>query len=129
MSATWKLRWKNAGIRALKTIAQTAIGCIGAEAILNQINWSMVLSTALLAGVVSLLNNISAFPEVEQTMDKKDTQRSNLMEQYSTVSNPPSFQRSHGPASNEIPVLAPGDPLPASLLEEFTSGKEEHEDE
>lgn len=122
MQTNWKLRWKIIAVRALKTIAQTAIGCIGAEAILNQINWTMVFSTALLAGVVSILNNISALPEIGPMIEKREVERSPLMEQDPMVSPLPSSQ-SKDKTPEQIPILSPGDQLPASLLEEFTNGK------
>ena len=66
MSEKWKLWWKAAGIRAVKTIAQTCIATIGASALLSDVNWITVLSTAVLAGVLSLLTSVAGLPEVKQ---------------------------------------------------------------
>ena len=61
----FKLWIKCAGIRAIKTVAQTAIGSIGASAVFSEVNWKIVVSSALLAGVVSLLTSIGGLPEVK----------------------------------------------------------------
>ena len=55
-----------AGIRALKTVAQTAAASIGTTTALGGVDWVMVLSTAVLAGVVSLLTSIAGLPEVRE---------------------------------------------------------------
>lgn len=57
---------KAAGIRALRTVAQTAIAAIGTAAALHEVNWIMVASTAALAGVLSLLMSIAGLPELEK---------------------------------------------------------------
>ncbi|HIY06177.1 MAG TPA: holin [Candidatus Evtepia faecigallinarum] len=73
MRETWKIRWQAAAIRAVKTMAQTAVGCIGAAAALGDVNWPMVGSASVLAGLVSLLTNVAGLPEVElQTTGKPD---------------------------------------------------------
>ena len=65
MKENFKLWIKCAGIRAIKTVAQTAVGSIGASAVFSEVNWKIVVSSALLAGVVSLLTSIGGLPEVD----------------------------------------------------------------
>lgn len=61
-------KWFRAAIiRAVKTVAQSAIATIGTSAVLSSINWYLVLSTALLAGLLSLLTSIAGLPEVSGT--------------------------------------------------------------
>ena len=60
----WITWVKAAGIRAVKTVAQSAIGAIGASAILTQVDWKVVVSTAVLSGIVSILTSITGLPEV-----------------------------------------------------------------
>ena len=54
-----------AGVRALKTVAQTAVATIGVTAMLHEVDWVVVGSTAALAGVLSLLTSIAGLPELE----------------------------------------------------------------
>lgn len=58
---TWA---KAAGVRAVKTVAQSAIGAIGASAIMSEVDWCVVASTAALSGIVSILTSIAGLPEV-----------------------------------------------------------------
>ena len=60
-----KLWWRAAAVRALKTVAQTAVATIGTAAVMGEVNWMMVGSASLLAGVLSLLTSIGGLPEVE----------------------------------------------------------------
>lgn len=66
MSDKWIKWWKAAGVRAIKTVAQSAIAAIGASAILSEVNWAVVASAAVLAGVLSLLTSVAGLPEVEE---------------------------------------------------------------
>lgn len=57
---------KAASIRAIKTIAQTAIATIGTSAIMSQVDWMIVLSASLLAGILSILTSLAGLPEVKE---------------------------------------------------------------
>lgn len=59
---TW---WRAAGIRAIKTMAQTAAATIGTAAVLSSVDWRMVVSASILAGVLSLLTSVAGLPEVD----------------------------------------------------------------
>ena len=61
-SKTW---WKAAGIRAVKTMAQTAIAAIGASTMITETNWAVVGSATAMAGILSLLTSLSGLPEVD----------------------------------------------------------------
>ena len=63
MKRCWKDWIKKAGIRALKTVAQTAVATIGTSAVLSEVNWIMVGSASLLSGVLSLLTSLAGIPE------------------------------------------------------------------
>ena len=56
---------KAAGIRAIKTVAQAAIATIGTSAVLSEVDWVMVVSASVLAGILSLLTSLAGLPEVE----------------------------------------------------------------
>ena len=59
-------KWlKAAGIRAAKTMAQTAVAVIGTGAVLSAVDWKMVLSASVVAGIVSILTSVAGIPEVE----------------------------------------------------------------
>ena len=66
MSENIKKWLKCAGIRALKTVAQTAVATIGTSAVMGDVNWLMVGSASLLAGILSLLTSVAGLPEVEE---------------------------------------------------------------
>lgn len=62
----WKSWLKAAGIRALKTVAQTAAATIGTSAVLSEVNWLAVLSASVLAGILSMLTSLAGLPELER---------------------------------------------------------------
>lgn len=63
--------WKAAGVRAIKTMAQTAVATIGASTLISEIDWLAVGSATLLAGVLSLLTSISGLPECGEETEGK----------------------------------------------------------
>lgn len=63
MTKKW---WKAAGIRAIKTVAQSAVGMIAVGAAISEIDWIYVVSVAVVAGIVSMLTSIAGLPEVEE---------------------------------------------------------------
>jgi len=65
--------WKAAAIRAVRTIAQTAIATIGTAAVLEQVDWKMVVSASILAGILSILTSIATgLPEAEKEEKQDD---------------------------------------------------------
>ena len=62
---------KAAGIRAIKTVAQTAVATIGTTAVISEINWPVVASSSIVAGLLSLLTSVAGLPELEN-MKKRD---------------------------------------------------------
>ena len=61
------LKWlRAAGVRPIKTVAQTAVATIGTGAVISEVDWRMVLSASILAGILSLLTSIAGLPEVEK---------------------------------------------------------------
>jgi len=63
VNAKW---WKAAAIRAVKTVAQTAIATVGTAAYMGAVDWCMVVSASALAGVLSLLTSVAGLPEVTE---------------------------------------------------------------
>lgn len=63
MSKKWL---KAALVRAVKTIAQTAVATIGTSMVISEVNWVMVASASILAGVISILTSVAGLPEVEE---------------------------------------------------------------
>lgn len=66
MSDTTKKWIKAAVVRAVKTVAQTAVATIGTSAVMGDVNWIMVGSASLLAGILSILTSIAGLPEVKE---------------------------------------------------------------
>ena len=66
MSDYWKRWLKAAGIRAIKTVAQTAVATIATSTVMGDVNWITVGSASLLAGILSLLTSVAGIPEVEK---------------------------------------------------------------
>ena len=63
MNKKW---WKAAGIRAIKTVAQTAVATIGTSVAIAEVNWHLVASASALAGILSLLTSVAGLPEVDE---------------------------------------------------------------
>lgn len=67
MNKDYFVKWvKAAGVRAIKTVAQTAIATIGTSVAMGDVNWTMVASASALAGVLSLLTSVTGLPEVKE---------------------------------------------------------------
>lgn len=66
MKQVFTREWfRAAGIRAIKTVAQTAVATIGTAAVMGEVKWAMVASASVLAGILSLLTSVAGLPEVE----------------------------------------------------------------
>ena len=63
MSKSWL---KAAAVRAIKTVAQTAVATIGTSAVISDVNWVMVVSASALAGILSILTSVAGLPEVKE---------------------------------------------------------------
>lgn len=59
-----------AGIRAIKTMAQTAVGIIGAGTVMSDVSWTLVLSASALAGIASILTSVAGLPELTEVTDE-----------------------------------------------------------
>ena len=66
MKKNFKKWIKCAGVRAIKTVAQTAVGLIGTSLVFADVNWQVVVSASLLAGITSILTSIAGIPEVDK---------------------------------------------------------------
>ena len=66
MIANWRRWLAAAGVRAIKTVAQTAAATIGTSMVLDEVKWPVVLSAALLAGILSLLTSVAGLPELKE---------------------------------------------------------------
>ena len=62
----WKLWFRCAGMRAIRTVAQTAVATIGTSAMLGDVNWLAVVSAAAMAGILSLLTSVDGLPEYKE---------------------------------------------------------------
>ena len=70
----WKAWIKAAGVRALKTVAQTAVATIGVSAAMDEVDWLFVGSASLLAGILSLLTSIAGLPELKQPQTEPESE-------------------------------------------------------
>ena len=65
--------FKCAGIRAIKTVAQTAIAMIGTSVVLSDVDWRMVISASILAGILSILTSLAGLPEVKDAVKEVES--------------------------------------------------------
>lgn len=63
---------KASSVRAIKTVAQTAIGVIGSSTIISAVDWKVVISASVLAGILSILTSVAGIPEVEEAKSEED---------------------------------------------------------
>lgn len=67
MNKEYLIKWvKAAGIRAVKTVAQTFVATIGTSAVLSAVDWKMVISASVLAGILSIATSVAGLPEVKE---------------------------------------------------------------
>ena len=66
MKNNFKKWFKAAGVRAVKTVAQTAVATVGTSAVLSQVDWKLVVSASVLTGILSLLTSVAGLLEVEK---------------------------------------------------------------
>lgn len=66
MNRDWGKWWRAAGIRAIKTVAQTFVASIGTAVVLSSVDWKMVCSASVLAGILSLATSVAGLPELEE---------------------------------------------------------------
>ena len=65
--SNWKEWLKAAGVRAIKTVAQTALATVGTTTLVGDVNWGVIASASLMAGILSLLTSIVGIPEVKKS--------------------------------------------------------------